>query len=179
MPLQYLKKEVRDEVCFCMQINIKVPYKLISTFWASKFPTSWYYHYLWAWSNILKLYKGTSLLHLYNISRKKLVTEFILCMQININVSTSLDYRFWGKWPILVIFYNMLRKKCPNCFCVLSWCKTFRYFTGVQSCSLLLVFGWLWPKMGTSFLKPATYILIMKWWNELISCWYKFRKVKC
>ena len=39
MSLQYLKKEVTDEVDFCMQINIKVSYKLISTLWASKFPT--------------------------------------------------------------------------------------------------------------------------------------------
>ena len=31
MSLQYLKKEVKDEVDFFMQINIKVSYKLIST----------------------------------------------------------------------------------------------------------------------------------------------------
>ena len=42
MSLQYLKKEVRDKVW--MQININVFYKLISTLWASKFPTRWYYH---------------------------------------------------------------------------------------------------------------------------------------
>ena len=36
--LQYLKKEVLDEVDFCLQINITVSYKLILTFWASKFP---------------------------------------------------------------------------------------------------------------------------------------------
>ena len=42
MPLQYLKKEV---LIFCIQINIKVSYKLISTLWASKFPTRCYYHY--------------------------------------------------------------------------------------------------------------------------------------
>ena len=33
------KKEVRDEVDFRMQINMKVSYRLISTFWASMFPT--------------------------------------------------------------------------------------------------------------------------------------------
>ena len=32
-----------------------------------------------------------------------------------------------------------LRKNCCNCFFILLWCKTFRYFTGFQSCSLLLV----------------------------------------
>ena len=35
--LQYLNKEVLDEVDFCLQINITVSYKLILTFWASKF----------------------------------------------------------------------------------------------------------------------------------------------
>ena len=39
MSLQYLKKEIRDKWVFCMQINIKVSFKLISTLWASKFPT--------------------------------------------------------------------------------------------------------------------------------------------
>ena len=38
MSLQYLKKEVLDEVDFCVQINIKVSFKLISTLWASQFP---------------------------------------------------------------------------------------------------------------------------------------------
>ena len=36
--LQYLKIEVRDEVDFYMQINIKVAYKLLSTLLAPKFP---------------------------------------------------------------------------------------------------------------------------------------------
>ena len=41
----------------------------------------------------------------------------------------------------LVIFCNILRKKWCNCFCVLLWCKAFRYFMGVLSGSLLLVFS--------------------------------------
>ena len=32
-------------------------------------------------------------------------------------------------------------KKVSQLLCVLWWCKTFRYFTRVQSCSLLLVFS--------------------------------------
>ena len=36
--LKYLKKEVKDELISCMQINIKVSFKLISTLWASQFP---------------------------------------------------------------------------------------------------------------------------------------------
>ena len=44
-----------------------------------------------------------------------------------------------GSWKC---FCNILRKKFRNCFFVLLWCKTFRYFTGVQSCSLLLFFSY-------------------------------------
>ena len=73
MSLQYLKKEFNlwDEVNFCMQINIKIPYKLIATLWASKFPARWYYHYWWAWSRILKVLSVTSLQYLYNILKKE------------------------------------------------------------------------------------------------------------
>ena len=38
MFLQYLKKKFEMKLIFCMQIHIKVSYKLISTLWASKFP---------------------------------------------------------------------------------------------------------------------------------------------
>ena len=54
-----------------MQINIKVSSKLISTLWASKFPTRWYYHYWWAWSSIPKVLKVLSLQYLSNISKKE------------------------------------------------------------------------------------------------------------
>ena len=37
-----------------------------------------------------------------------------------------------------VKFLQYIKKKCRNCFYVLLWCKTFRYFTGFQSCLLLL-----------------------------------------
>ena len=52
--LQYLEKKLKMKLIFCMQINTKVCYKLISTFWASKVPIRWYYHDWWAWSSILK-----------------------------------------------------------------------------------------------------------------------------
>ena len=93
MSLQYLKREVRDEVDFLHAD--KVSYKLIATF--QSFPQAWYYHYWWVWSNILKVLKVTSLQYLYNISKKKLGMEFIFCMQINIKTSTSWHYRFWWK----------------------------------------------------------------------------------
>ena len=46
-------------------------------------------------------------------------------------------------------FLQSIKKNCCNCFWVLRWCKTFRYFTGVLSCSLLPVIVltlWLNPK---------------------------------
>ena len=75
--------------------------------------------------------------------------ELFFCMQINVEISTSRHYRYWWKRPDIsrvpkigswLHFCNTLRKKCCNCFWVLLWYKTFRYFTGVQSCSLLLVY---------------------------------------
>ena len=63
------KKKLEMKLIFCMPINIKISIKLISTLWASKFPTRWYYHYCWAWSSIGKVFKVTSLQYLYNISR--------------------------------------------------------------------------------------------------------------
>ena len=90
MSLQY-------KLIFCMQINIKVSYKLISTLWTSKFATRWYCHYWWVWLSILKLLKVTSLQYHLNISKKKLGMEFIYCMQINVKVSTSWHYHFWWK----------------------------------------------------------------------------------
>ena len=61
------------------------------------------------------------------------------CMQINIKVSTSWDYRFCQKCSDISKLPNILRKKCHICFCVLLRCKVFTYFMGVQSCSLLTV----------------------------------------
>ena len=90
MSLQY-------KLIFCMQINIKVSYKLISTLWTSKFATRWYCHYWWVWLSILKLLKVTSLQYRLNVSKKKLGMEFIYCMQINVKVSTSWHYHFWWK----------------------------------------------------------------------------------
>ena len=75
MSLQYLKKDVRDEVDFLH--TDRVSCKLVSILWASKVPTRWYYHYWWTWSSILKVLKVTSLQYLHNISEKELGMEFI------------------------------------------------------------------------------------------------------
>ena len=44
---------------------------MISTLWASKFHTRWYYHYWWAWLSILQLLKVTSFQYPFNTSKKK------------------------------------------------------------------------------------------------------------
>ena len=49
--------------------------KLISTLCGSNFPTSWYCHYWWAQSSILKVLKVTSLQYLYNKSEKEVRDE--------------------------------------------------------------------------------------------------------
>ena len=59
MSLQYLKKEVRDEVNF-LHVN---KHQKFPTSWFQHFginhPTNWFYHYWWAWSSILKVHKVT------------------------------------------------------------------------------------------------------------------------
>ena len=52
--LQYLKKEVSDEVDFFMKISMNVCYKLILWFW-------------WEWSSIPKVPKIASLQRLYKL----------------------------------------------------------------------------------------------------------------
>ena len=43
--------------------------------------------------------------------------------------------KVWSWWH----FPNIIRERFCNCFSLLLWCKTLRYFTGFQSSSLLLV----------------------------------------
>ena len=106
---------------------------------------------LWLLISMMKhsqITQSNNFANLWNIS-KKLGMEFIFCMQINIKVSKNWHYRFWRKQKIRrsVMFLQYIK----NCFCVLFWCKTFRYFMRVHSCLLLLVFGWLKSKIGSVF----------------------------
>ena len=127
----------------------KVSYKLISTLWVSKFPTRWYYHNWWAWLSILKVFKVTSLQNLYNVSKKE-VRDGVHSLHVDKHQSfykVALSFLMEVARYVqstqnmtLVIFCNVLRKKCHNCFCVLFWCKILRYFTRFQSSLLLLVF---------------------------------------
>ena len=96
MSLQYLKKEVKDEVDFLHAdkhqsflkvyfntLGIKISYKVDIIIINEQFSIV-----------ILKLLKVTSLQYLYNISKKKLGMEVIFGMQINVKVSTSWYYPF-------------------------------------------------------------------------------------
>ena len=118
----------------------KVSDRLISTLWASKTPTKWYYHYCLVCSSMPKVLKVIGLQYRYNISKKevrkgvhflhadehqcfyKLVLLFL--MDVGRYVQSTQNRK-------LVIFF----KDCCSYFCFLLW---FRYFTGVQPCLLLL-----------------------------------------
>ena len=91
MSLQYLKKKLGWEFIFSLKMNIKVPYKLISTLWASTVPTSWYCHSFWVWSSILKVLKVISLRCLYNISNKE-VKKWVYFLHAD-------EPQSWCKWP--------------------------------------------------------------------------------
>ena len=158
--LQYFKKEVSDEVDFLHGDKHKSLLQIDTTIWME----------------IVKHFQSSqnikfamSLQYL-----KKEVMEFTFCVQITIKFSASWHYRFWWKWSNMskvpkigswYYFCNILRKKCHNCFCVLLWCKTFRYFVGVMSCLLLLLF----PKMSeytNSFIETEC----LSFWWKIMNC---------
>ena len=93
--LQYHVKEASDEIDF-LDVD---KYESFLQVDFNTFLVSICYKVILSWSSIQKVLKVTSLQYFYNISKKKLVMEFIFCMQINIKVSTSLQYRFWWKYP--------------------------------------------------------------------------------
>ena len=111
----------------------------------------------------------------FTISQKKLWMAFILCMQINIKVSTSWYYYFWWKWPHKSIATASL-----------FYCDA--KHSGILRGPSLVVLGgcsqkWVHPfKLLNSkicFIYIYIYICIkksrMNWWNELsFACWYKF-----
>ena len=98
--LQYLKKKLEIKLIFCMQINIKVFYKLISTLWASKFPTRRYYHYCWTWSEILSTLR-VRVSNTFTISQKRSYewSLFLTCRY------TFGNFVFDGSAQILPTFY--------------------------------------------------------------------------
>ena len=155
MSLQYLKKEVRDEVNFLH--TDKASYKLISTLWAVKFSTRWYYHYWWTWSSILKVFKVTSLQYLYNISKKKQGMEFIFCIQINIRNFYKLALSFLME--VVRHAQNTQNRKLVKCLqyikkkvlqlllCSIAM-QNIQILYGVLVMFVVTCFWWLWLKMG-------------------------------
>ena len=94
--LQYLKKEVSNEVDF------------FACRYTSKFSTSWFQHcYKVKQSLLMRMIKHSksTQCNIFAISfqqyQKKLWMEFIFFMQININASTSWHYHSWWKRPYI------------------------------------------------------------------------------
>ena len=141
-----------------MQINIKIFEKFISTLWASKSPTRSILSLLMDMTKHSQITQGndftTSLQHLkkgvknedhfwHSDKRQslyRLVLSFFMEVAIHLQITQNRK---------LVIFLEHIKKKLSLLLCVLFWCKTFRYFMGVQSCSSLLVtddfFVTYWP----------------------------------
>ena len=141
-----LRKNWVINLIFCMQINIKVSYHLILTLLASKFLTRWYYQYWWVWSSILKVLKVTSFaissqylkkavrdgFHFLHANKHQSFYKLVLSfsMEVARHVQSTQNRK-------LVMLFQYIKKNYHNSLCVLLW-WTFRYFTGVQSCLLLL-----------------------------------------
>ena len=130
---------------------------MISTLWASKSSTMW-----WAWSwkreghgdgndQAFSKYSKYQVCNVFTISLKRSYewsSQFLIKLLIFDDSSQTCPKYQKRKFDK---FYQYIKRKYCNCFCVLLWCGTFRYFTGFQPCLLLHFFGWLWSKMGVVF----------------------------
>ena len=121
-----IKKEDSDDVDFLhadnYQSGLQVDFNTLGT-------KVGYKVILWLLIGMMKhsqIIQCNNFANLCSIS-KKLGMEFVFCMQINIKLGNNK----LGSYKKGILLFN-------NCFSVLLWCKTFRYFTGVQSCLLLL-----------------------------------------
>ena len=125
MSLQYSKKKLKMKLIFCMQINIKLSYKLISTLWTSKFPTRLSLMGIIKHSQITQSKKfaislqylkkevmnGVHFLHADKCqSFYKLLLLFLA--EVARHVQSTQNRK-------LVIFLQYIKKNCCNCFCVL------------------------------------------------------------
>ena len=110
--LQYLQKEVNDELIVCMEISIEACY-MILWFWSS-------------WSSIPKVVKIATFKCLYNISKKKLQIILNFCFRwtmelISILWASKFPTRqycyYWWAWSRipkvtnLQYLYNISKKK--------------------------------------------------------------------
>ena len=113
-------------------------------------------------------YQKQSVHNIFAISQGK--HEFL--MKVARHVQSNQKRKF-------VKFYQYIKKKYCNCFCVLLWCKTFRYFSS-HNCCYLVLGGcgqkWTWPfRSWNSEICCISKELIdkMSWF---FACWYKVRK---
>ena len=128
---------------FRIQISILVSYKLTLWFW-------------WWWSSNSKCLKKAILL--FSLYLKKDVRDEVDFLHADKHQSFfKLALLFLMERATLVqrtknrnfvmFFCNILRRKCRN-YCVLLWCKTFRYFTGFSNARCYLYcFCLLWLAM--------------------------------
>ena len=142
------KKKLKVKLIFYMQINIiKVSYK---TLWSSKFPTrvmlllsmgvikhsqiTQSNKFAISLQSLKKEIRNGG--HFWHVDKSqsfyKLVLSFL--MEVAIHVQNAQNRK-------LVIFSQYIKKKLSQLLCVPLWCKSFRCFTWVYSCLLLLVIG--------------------------------------
>ena len=95
--LQYLMKEVKDEVDFLYT-------------WASEFSINWYCPFWWVWPGMPKVLKITIMQCFCNISRKNRVTKLMFSMLINVKVDTVIFHGFVQACP-----------KYPGKFAISLW----------------------------------------------------------
>ena len=124
-----LRKKWVRKLIFCMQIIMKVCYKLILSFW-------------WVWPSILKVPKIGSLQCLYNISKKKFEMKLIFCRQINIKVSFKLILTL-----VVKVFYKVILS------CCWAWSSIFK---ALKVASLQYLYNVSKKKLGTEFIKVST-----------------------
>ena len=165
MSRKYLKKKVRDEVDFW--INLKVSCKSISTLWPSRFPRNWVYHW-YSWASILKLLKVKRLYYLYNITKKE-VRSWVHFVHIDKHQSFSklaLSCYMEVARPVqstqrkLVIFLQFFKK-------IVSQMQNIHISYGVSShvrCYLFLSVA-SFPEFATLF--------------EVVSCIFKLKDFSC
>ena len=116
-----LRNKPMMKLIFSIQISLKSCYKLMLWFCCG-------------WSAFQNFPKIANLQLLFTISPKTLGNGVHFLQADKFNSFYKLA---------LIFLMEATRQKYRNCFCVLLWCKTFRYFTRVQSCLLLPFFGWL------------------------------------
>ena len=133
MSVQYLKKEIRDDIDFLdadkHKSGLQVDFNTLDTKFGYKV-------ILWLLISMMKhsqITQSNNFANLCNIS-KKLGMEFIFCMQINTKVSKNWHYRFWWKQQIrrLVIFLQYIKKKV---FCFLI--TAFVFYCDVKHLDIL------------------------------------------